>query len=69
MIGLVETMLGLPTMGDYAGWLAPLSLLELDTHSGSVPVVPGGLNEHMTAGATPIARHSAQSTTTSYGEC
>ena len=50
VIGLVETMLGLPGMGDHPGRLAAMSLVELDANSGSVPVVPGGLNEHV---ATP----------------
>ena len=40
VIGLVETMLGLPAMGDHTGRMAELSLLEFDADSGSVPVVP-----------------------------
>ena len=48
VISLVETMLGLPAMGDHGGRLAALTLLEFDANRGSVPVVPGSLNEHVT---------------------
>ncbi len=47
VIKLVEVVLSLPSMADDRRGLAALSPSQLRTHRGSVPVVPGRLDEHM----------------------
>ena len=59
VVKLVEVVLSLPCVAYDRRWLGALSPFQPCTHSGSVSVVPGCLDEHMPAAAVTGLRDRA----------